>query len=619
MALRPTPTSWFEVVVPEADAGDAIAGLADLATVQFEWTGRQGGSRGLAGLDGPIARYRELAAQYSRHWPEPLFTGRCCTLPVDVSAQAALHQIENWLGEAEEPLRRIASLRERRRVLEHWGELLPALAVRAPRLDLGALAAAGPMLAGFCMRLPQAATAAIDAVESRLAAQQAALTLALVAGGHCTWLGLVAAAEQAALCDWLRAQGGECLSLPDWRGDPAVCAAELRARLADTARELEALEAALRESARQHGVHHAAGVLERIDWFRRTAQNIQCDGRYCWITGWTSESDAAGLERALRVAGVGGTAVLAEPPADMAAPSVLRHGFWQRPFEVFARAVGVPGPTEADPTTWVALLVPLMFGYMCGDLGHGAVIAGVGLLLRRRTTLWPLLVVCGVAAMGFGLAYGDVFGFEHVIDPLWMRPLDQPLTILAVPVGFGALVLTLGLVLHTVQSCWRGKGRSEGVADAAQLLVYWSLMLALLWPVVLWGAAMGVLLCAGNRLWTQRDPLALAAGLGHLLESTFSLLLNTLSFARVGAFALAHAALELAVMTIADGMSGAVAVALAVIIGNLVVIVLEGIVVSIQTSRLVLFEFFVRFFEGTGRHFEPAPAPPAATAGSMRR
>jgi len=309
----------------------------------------------------------------------------------------------------------------------------------------------------------------------------------------------------------------------------------------------------------------------------------------------------------------------ADPPADAALPSVLRHPRWLAPFEVFTRAVGVPGVTEADPTTWVALLVPLLFGYMCGDLGHGAVIVAAGLLLRRRSPLWPLLVVCGGAAMGFGILYGEVFGIGGVMPPLWLHPLDHPLTLLGVPVLFGALVLTVGLTLHTVQSCWRGQGRSEGVADAAQMLVYWGVLLAFLHPAALWLIPVGAALCMGNRLLVEREAVAVAAGFGQLVETTFSLLLNTLSFARVGAFALAHAALETAVFAIADGVSGIAGRLLVIVLGNLVVIVLETVVVSIQTSRLVLFEFFVRFFEGGGRRFEPAGPPPRGAAPPAKR
>lgn len=611
MALRPAPTVWFEVVVPEADVGDAMRGLADLRTVQFEWTGSAGIAPGLGELTDLIRRYRALTASYGDFWPRPAYQGRCCTVPVQVSARAALGQIETWVRAAGEQVERIAVLRDRQRLLLRWRDLLPALAEQAPALDLGALAAAGPRLSACCLVLPQEAAEAVGQAGSGLGAQSAGLVRAFRAGTKRAWLWLGAVEEGEALCAWASAHGGECLPVLGWQGGPAAAAADLPSRLAAIARELQALELELREGARRHGLHHAAGTMERIDWFRQTAENIRCDGRYCWITGWTSEPDVARLEHALAMAGVRGRASLPEPPADVAPPSVLRHGFWQRPFEVFAQAVGAPGPAEADPTTWVALLVPLLFGYMCGDVGHGAVIALAGLLIRRLTPAWPLLVVCGIAAMGFGLAYGDVFGYEHFIDPLWVHPLDAPLMILAVPVGFGALVLTLGLLLHTVESCWRGQGRSAGVADVAQLLVYWSLLAALLWPVALWGAVFGLLLCIGNRLWTTRDPVAAAAGFGHLVESTFSLLLNTLSFARVGAFALAHAALELVVITLAVGMPGIVSAALILIIGNLVVIVLEGLLVSIQASRLVLFEFFLRFFEGTGRRFDPAPAPPA--------
>jgi V/A-type H+-transporting ATPase subunit I len=197
--------------------------------------------------------------------------------------------------------------------------------------------------------------------------------------------------------------------------------------------------------------------------------------------------------------------------------------------------------------------------------------------------------------------------------------MDHPLTVLAVPVLFGALVLTLGLVLRTVQSCWRGQGWSEGVADAAQTLVYWGALLSFAHAGALWLVLAGVLLCAGNRLLVEREPIAVVAGLGHLVEATFSLLLNTLSFARVGAFALAHAALETAVFAIADGVSGPAASVLIIVLGNLFVIVLEGVVVSIQTSRLVLFEFFVRFFEGGGRAFEPAEPPPRGSASPAGR
>jgi V/A-type H+-transporting ATPase subunit I len=611
MALRPTSAHWFEVVVPENDLGDAMEALASRGQVQFEWTGERSAPDRLQTLAGPVARYRELAAAHGTYWPAAVFEKRCCTLPLEVSVQAALHQMERWREAAAPLLERVAALKAQRHVLRWWRELLPVLDARAPGLDLAALAGAGPVLTGVCLRLPDRAAGSIAGSSFQPAAETAGLVLPVAVNGWQARLGLVPAAERDQLCVTLAAAGGECLPVPDGlKGVTATASADLSSRLADVEQELAAAERQLRELAHARGLDRAAGVLERIDWFRETADNMPCEGGACWITGWTSEADATMLDRALAEVGVTGQVTFVEPPVDATRPSVLRHPHWLAPFEVFTRAVGVPGITEADPTTWVALLVPLLFGYMCGDLGHGAVIAATGLLLRRRTRLWPLLVVCGCAAMGFGILYGEVFAIGSLIRPLWLHPLDHPLTLLAVPILFGALVLTLGLVLRTVQSCWRGEGWSEGVADVAQTLVYWGALLAFVHSGALWLILGGALLCTGNRLLVQRDPMAVAAGLGHLMEATFSLLLNTLSFARVGAFALAHAALETVVLAIADSVSGAAASVLIMVLGNLFVIVLESVVVSIQTSRLVLFEFFVRFFEGGGRAFEPAQPPP---------
>jgi V/A-type H+-transporting ATPase subunit I len=109
----------------------------------------------------------------------------------------------------------------------------------------------------------------------------------------------------------------------------------------------------------------------------------------------------------------------------------------------------------------------------------------------------------------------------------------------------------------------------------------------------------------------HRRLLGALAALGRLAENGLQILVNTLSFARVGAFALAHAALSAAVATMAAATGSALGALLIMVLGNLLIITLEGLVVSIQTTRLVLFEFFNRFLRGTGRLFRPLPAPPA--------
>jgi V/A-type H+-transporting ATPase subunit I len=599
MGFHPIAARWFEVVVPREDAEDTMEALARAGEVQFEWRGEASAAGDLQPLRQAVARYRVLAAQHSEAWPAPIFEKRCCSLPVEASTAAALRSLERWHGDAGSLFRRLEEQRRERAELDQWSAILAAPGIAA--FDLGGLARAGPPLRSVCLLLQQ-----------ELDLPQAGLIHRFAAGGRIAYLGLTRRSEAEELCANARRMGGDCLEPPSWlQGDIEASRRALSRRGEALDVEIRHCVHELRRSAENKGVHRAIGVLERVDWFLRNAEQIRCEGDYCWITGWTSETDPEVMNRALLNLGVSASVSLMEPPLDAGSPSITRHSPWLRAFEVFTRAIGVPGVREADPTTWVAFLVPLMFGYMCGDVGHGAVILGAGLLLRHRTDLWPLLVLAGMASIGFGFAYGHVFGFEDVLRPIWIRPLEAPFLILLVPVVVGALVLTLGMLLHLVQTCWRGEGGSEGVSDGAQVLVYWGLLLLFVDERFGWLVPIGAALCLVNRLRTHRSPSALIQGFGHLLESSFTLVLNTLSFARVGAFALAHAALEAAVFALA-GATGNLAAGVAILVaGNLAVILIEGLVVSIQTTRLVLFEFFMRFFEGTGRLFNPADKPPA--------
>ena len=101
----------------------------------------------------------------------------------------------------------------------------------------------------------------------------------------------------------------------------------------------------------------------------------------------------------------------------------------------------------------------------------------------------------------------------------------------------------------------------------------------------------------------------LATAAGEALETLLQLFVNTISFVRVGAFALAHAGLGSAISALAAGTDSRLASWLIVAVGNLLVIVVEGLVVGVQTTRLVLFEFFIRFLHGSGRPFRPLPVP----------
>jgi len=129
-------------------------------------------------------------------------------------------------------------------------------------------------------------------------------------------------------------------------------------------------------------------------------------------------------------------------------------------------------------------------------------------------------------------------------------------------------------------------------------------------PLGWWLLAAGVLWAMAAAALHRRSIGAALGALGELLEHTVQVLINTLSFARVCAFALAHAGLSSAVVALATASDNRAAFVLVLVLGNALILVVEGLVVSIQTTRLVLFEFFTRFFRPEGREFRPLAAPP---------
>jgi len=300
----------------------------------------------------------------------------------------------------------------------------------------------------------------------------------------------------------------------------------------------------------------------------------------------------------------------AAPPKDATAPLLLVNPWWAKPFEIFSRALGMPASYEADPTMLLAVTVPLMFGYMFGDLGQGLVLATGAFLLRKRFPIARLFVAGGLMAALFGIAFGSVFSIEHLLHPLWLSPLEQPLVVLGVPLVFGAGLLVLGQLFNAIEAYWRGRFRHWLAVDAGQLVAYLGILAGIFSPLgfAIAGAAF-LLACAGGALVDKRVD-AFFTTMGELVERTIQLLVNTLSFARVGAFALAHAGLSAAVVALMESSENAALRALVLVLGNVVILALETLVVAIQTTRLVLFEFFTKFLVAEGRPFRPLPVPP---------
>lgn len=336
-------------------------------------------------------------------------------------------------------------------------------------------------------------------------------------------------------------------------------------------------------------------------------------------------------------------------------PVQLKHGKLVGSFERMIFSYGSPLYGTVDPTPFVALFFTLLFGIMFGDAGQGLVFLLMGILMACKVVKvggWnkfaPIFMSIGVSSMLMGLLTGEFFANEAVLRPfeLWvtgmfgtprnqilpMMPSSDPASITRMfiffgfSVGVGFVINTVGLMvniinqfmLHHPGKALFGKTGLSGscffwyvVVMAVRIAFFKHQIAAYDWVVIAVTLGTTALGSPLSRLVDGEHPV-LENGLGtaiieafvEVLEVVSSYLSNTVSFLRVGAFALAHAVLGFIIekmVGIANPVGG-VAISL---LGNTIVIVLEGMIVAIQVIRLQYYEFFSKFFNETGREFKP--------------
>jgi V/A-type H+-transporting ATPase subunit I len=597
--MRPQPARWFVAVCARDDAFVLLEALAASAHAQIEW--HAGGSAPRAAATGrSFKEYADLARRYRAYWPRARLRPAAERKEPVAAFDSALARLRSWAADCD-PI--IATLQR------HEGELGELAALRrvldemqASPVDLAQLGSARASVRSRILVYPAGSDPAIpDAVLVHRFSTGADL--------YAVVLGAAPAVEQ--LEREAVALRGHAVGFPAWlERDAGVSRARADARIASLRHESAAARETLDACAARQEVALALGDVERAAWCFENVGAIEGEGSLARISGWTDD----GERLAAAVESSGARALVSFPPAPPGSqpPLLLRNPWWARPFELFSRIFGMPGREGADPSVLLAVATPFIFGYMFGDLGQGLVLVAVGLALRRRYPALRLLVPGGIAAAAFGLAFGSVFGREDLVEALWVAPLREPLRVLVVPIFAGALLLVAGLALHALEAWWRRAMREWLACDSGFVAVYLGALLVAFHAAAGFAlAACGAVAFVAGRALRAGTWRAVPGAAGALLERTLQILVNTLSFARVGAFALAHAGLSAALVALAEAADSRIGGLAALVVGNVVVIVLEGLIVAIQTTRLVLFEFFVRFFESRGREFRPLlpPAP----------
>lgn len=309
---------------------------------------------------------------------------------------------------------------------------------------------------------------------------------------------------------------------------------------------------------------------------------------------------------------------------DIQAPTKLKNIKIFKPFETLIKMYGVPNSKEIDPTGLVALTAFIMFGFMFGDVGHGLVIFILGLILaKRKASLGPVLAIGGISSIIFGVLYGSVFGKEDIIKPILISPMDNIQTMLISGIAVGSIFILIAMIFNIIngiknkdlQKCLFDKNGISGfllygliLADVAVYFLKGQMLIPIN-VIVIVSIILILLILFGDTISSKLEKkkeqakTPMVEKIFEIIEMTLSFASNTISFLRLAAFAINHVGLCMAVYLLADMSSGVGNIAIA-IIGNIVVIALEGLIVGIQVLRLEYYELFSRFYEGNGREFK---------------
>ncbi|MFI4929596.1 MAG: V-type ATPase 116kDa subunit family protein, partial [Burkholderiales bacterium] len=523
--LRPRPARWFEVLAARDDATLVLEALARTGAVELEARPRAGLPAALSDVMPLLAQYADLSARHQAYWPVP---GSCTPSSFPEAPLATLQRclaaIRAWAQDGEPLIQALQRCEAERGELQLWQRVLRALDSR--KLAPSHLAGAGPWLRAHLFVLPPgtAPEQALPAPEDGL--ETVGGSLEIDGAPHLLVVGRPEALQ--AMAQTVTTLKGSAHEVPGWlHADAASNQAHVDQRLAAIDKQVSDLRSDLASLHRRHELPRALGDANRLQWVMRNVRALEASELLCWITGWSSDLQGDSLERALHDAGARALLHFATPPVSMRAPLLLSNPRWARPFEVFSRALGMPSSSEADPSLLLAIAVPLMFGYMFGDVGQGLVIAAAAWWLRKRFVIARLLMIGGLSAAAFGLAFGSAFGMHTLLPALWLHPLDAPLTVLLVPLVGGAVLLTLGLGLNALEAGWRGQWRLWLLTDAALIVVYLGLLAAFVAPAALLVAAAGALyFCVGHMVHAGRLSAGLSA-FGELIEKTLQIGVNT--------------------------------------------------------------------------------------------
>lgn len=410
-------------------------------------------------------------------------------------------------------------------------------------------------------------------------------------------------------------------------------------RLANHQRAIKGLAKAAKDMLREH-----RSTYELLYSQLYTMQRVYdvCKGRgevsgMFVLSGWIPADTLAAIKKTVEEEAPM-TTIMVEETKDISysgirVPTLLRNNSFFRAFQDIVSMYSLPSYGEIDPSPIVAISFVLFFGFMFGDVGHGLMIfLGSMLMVKRgmiKRSFGQVMKSVAVSSMVFGVLYGSIFGMEDIIPALWLSPMHDTNKLLIIAICLGVFMISLGLILNMIKQ-YRARDFGRLLFDGqgmAGLVLYWTMTgLAAIYMTgtkisnvtanIMWaGVGLMMLLMifrdilARYLLHQKSEGESVVLNLFDILHSLMSFVSNTASFVRLAAFALNHVGLSMAVIMLSEMVhslpGGIVMKGIILVIGNIVIVCLEGLIVFIQTLRLEYYEFFGKFYTGGGSQFKP--------------
>ncbi|HHU21531.1 MAG TPA: hypothetical protein GXZ51_03700 [Acholeplasma sp.] len=342
-----------------------------------------------------------------------------------------------------------------------------------------------------------------------------------------------------------------------------------------------------------------------------------------YLEGWIRSDKEDVLKEVLEKAVSCYDLVLLDPEEGEDPPTCNKNNKFVTPFESVTNMFEVPNYREVDPNPMMSIWFWFIFGMMMGDVGYGVVMLIGGILFLKiykpkgmLKQIGKIIAYSSITTVLFGVLYGSYFGFE-LFKPLFVNPVEDPLTVLIFSFGVGLLHIVSGLVVKMYAS-FKAKDYSGAILDDFSwivLLLGLGVLLAGILYVpslvkiggIMMAVAVGVIILFGGR--RKKGFIRKLTGGFTSLYGLVNHMSDVLSYSRLLALGLSTAIIGLVMNMLAGMVQGSViGIIISVIIyivGHLFNIAMGLLSAYVHDSRLQYIEFFGKFYEGGGYEFKP--------------